>query len=118
MAHSRRLPALETLGPAAILCSISNIGTIGGTYASPIIPPPNVAIGAIGRITKVPRYASTLPGATKGAPGAADALVPAHIMAVSWTADHRVIDGATIARFSNAWKGYLEQPSTMLGVLV
>ena len=33
---------------------------------------------------------------------------------VSWSADHRVIDGAMMARFSNAWIGYLEQPATML----
>ena len=33
---------------------------------------------------------------------------------VSWSADHRIIDGATMARFSNAWIGYLENPVTML----
>lgn len=88
--------------------SLSNIGTIGGTYASPVIPVPNVAIGALGRLMKVPRYAST---------GTTDTIVPVHIMPVSWAADHRVIDGATMARFSNAWKGYLEQPSTMLAQL-
>ncbi|OUE42561.1 hypothetical protein BZY95_09760, partial [Billgrantia desiderata SP1] len=27
---------------------------------------------------------------------------------------HRVIDGGTIARFCNAWRGYLESPETML----
>ena len=32
-------------------------------------------------------------------------------------ADHRVLDGATIARFSNVWKGYMEAPSTMLAML-
>jgi pyruvate/2-oxoglutarate dehydrogenase complex dihydrolipoamide acyltransferase (E2) component len=67
-------------------------------------------------VSKVPRYASTLPaGAGAGAvAGAADALVPAHIMAVSWAADHRVVDGATMARFSNAWKAYVEAPVTMI----
>lgn len=38
----------------------------------------------------------------------------AHIMQVSWSADHRVIDGATMARFSNLWKSYLENPATMM----
>ena len=37
-----------------------------------------------------------------------------YLMQVSWSADHRVIDGATMARFSNAWVGYLEDPTTML----
>lgn len=89
---------------------------------------PQVAIGALGRITKLPRYASTLPagwaspaGARRGA-GAGDEdeddpLVPAHIMTVSWAADHRVVDGATMARFSNALKGYLETPQLMLAEL-
>ena len=39
---------------------------------------------------------------------------PVHVAQVSWSADHRVIDGATMARFSNAWIGYLEKPATML----
>ena len=41
-------------------------------------------------------------------------VIRAHIMNVSWSADHRIIDGATVARFSNRWKGYLENPASML----
>ena len=41
-------------------------------------------------------------------------LKKAHVMQVSWSADHRVIDGATVARFSNLWKSYLENPGTLL----
>ncbi len=41
-------------------------------------------------------------------------VVKAHIMQVSWSADHRIIDGATMARFSNVWKTYLENPTLMI----
>ncbi len=43
-----------------------------------------------------------------------DNLYKAHVLNVSWSADHRVIDGATMARFSNLWKSYLETPTTMI----
>jgi 2-oxoisovalerate dehydrogenase E2 component (dihydrolipoyl transacylase) len=82
--------------------SLSNIGSIGGTYASPVIVPPEVAIGAIGRIQKLPRYDEE------------GKVVPVHIFNISWSADHRVIDGATMANFSNLWKKYLEDPTAML----
>lgn len=44
-------------------------------------------------------------------------LRPVPVMCVSWSADHRVIAGADVAKFSNLFKGYVEQPSTMLGHL-
>ncbi|RXG71750.1 Lipoamide acyltransferase [Armadillidium vulgare] len=81
--------------------TISNIGSIGGTYAKPIILPPEVAIGAIGKIHKVPRFCRD------------DKVIAVNVMKVSWSADHRVIDGATMARFSNRWKSYLENPVFM-----
>ena len=43
-----------------------------------------------------------------------DEVVKAHIMNVSWSADHRIIDGATMARFSNLWRDYLENPASMV----
>ncbi|XP_042317630.1 lipoamide acyltransferase component of branched-chain alpha-keto acid dehydrogenase complex, mitochondrial [Sceloporus undulatus] len=82
--------------------TLSNIGTIGGTYAKPVILPPEVAIGALGKIQIVPRFNG------KGE------IVKAQIMNVSWSADHRIIDGATMSRFSNLWKSYLENPASML----
>ncbi|EEY57866.1 lipoamide acyltransferase component of branched-chain alpha-keto acid dehydrogenase complex, putative [Phytophthora infestans T30-4] len=82
--------------------SISNIGSIGGTYMSPVLMVPQVAIGAIGQIQKLPRYD------TEGN------VEPVRLMNVSWSGDHRVIDGATMARFSNQWKEYLETPVSML----
>lgn len=85
--------------------SLSNIGAVGGTYARPMLLPPEVAIGAFGRVRKLPRYTDT------------GEVAPTHIMEVSWSADHRVIDGATVARFSNLWKTFLEAPATMLTAL-
>jgi len=82
--------------------SLSNIGSIGGTYAKPVILPPEVAIGALGKIYTVPRYSPQ------------GELLPTPVMNVSWSADHRCIDGATMARFSNMWKEYLESPASML----
>jgi len=35
---------------------------------------------------------------------------PQSIMNVSWSADHRVVDGASVARFSNLFKSYVEKP--------
>jgi 2-oxoisovalerate dehydrogenase E2 component (dihydrolipoyl transacylase) len=88
--------------------TLSNIGAIGGTYASPIIMPPQVAIGAIGKTQRLPRFASDAPDA---------AIVAAHIMRMSWSADHRVVDGASIARFSNRVKHYIENPTAMLAAM-
>ncbi len=82
--------------------SISNIGAMGGTYAAPIINAPEVAIVAIGRTQWLPRF------------DADDRVVKRAIMTVTWSGDHRILDGGTIARFCNAWKGYLEAPETML----
>jgi len=39
------------------------------------------------------------------------------VLTVSWVGDHRVVDGATLARFSNAWKAYLEAPLSMMAEL-
>lgn len=82
--------------------TLSNIGSIGGTYCKAVILPPEVAIGALGRMRRVPTFS-----------GPGDQVTPALMMSVSWSADHRVIDGATMARFSNKWKSYLEKPVTM-----
>jgi len=82
--------------------SLSNIGAIGGTYASPVLLMPQVAIGALGKIQKLPRF------------DANGNVTAHHIMAISWACDHRIIEGAQCAKFSNKLKFYLENPAAML----
>uniref|UniRef100_A0A182JSU6 Dihydrolipoamide acetyltransferase component of pyruvate dehydrogenase complex n=1 Tax=Anopheles christyi TaxID=43041 RepID=A0A182JSU6_9DIPT len=82
--------------------ALSNIGIIGGTYTHPVVMTPQVAIGGLGKTRVLPRFDD------------AGQVVPAHIMVVSWTADHRVIDGVTMASFSNLWKQYLENPNLLM----
>ena len=69
---------------------------------SPILVVPQVVIGALGGLRKVPRF------------DADDNVIPTWVMEVSWSADHRVIDGVTMAEFSNLWKSYLANPAAML----
>ena len=105
LARLQALAAAGKLGPEDLTggtFTISNIGNIGGTNLSPVPMPGEVAIGAVGRIRRLPRFDER------------GAVVPRHVMEVSWRADHRVVDGATLARFSETWRGYVEQPLKML----
>lgn len=82
--------------------TISNIGAIGGTVATPIINKPEAAIVALGKLQTLPRFNE-------------QGIVEARsIMQVSWSGDHRIIDGGSIARFCNLWKSFIEKPSNML----
>jgi 2-oxoisovalerate dehydrogenase E2 component (dihydrolipoyl transacylase) len=92
--------------------TLSNVGAIGGggTYMSPIITPPQVAIGALGQIRRLPRFVT--PSSTD--PAQSQTIEEAHICAVSWAADHRVVDGATVARFHKSFKEYMEDPIKLL----
>jgi 2-oxoisovalerate dehydrogenase E2 component (dihydrolipoyl transacylase) len=82
--------------------TISNIGAIGGTVATPIINKPEAAIVALGKLQTLPRFNDN---------GEVEAR---RIMQVRWSGDHRIIDGGSIARFCNLWKLFLEKPSSML----
>lgn len=91
----------NALGPADLkggTITVSNIGTVGGTYANPVIVSSELAIVALGRMQTLPRFDD------------AGNVVARQILPISWSADHRVIDGATIARFGNHWKMLVENP--------
>lgn len=82
--------------------TISNIGNIGGRVVSPVIVNSEVAILGIGKAKTSPAFD------THGA------VVPKTGMVFSWSADHRVIDGATMARMATLMKEYVEKPELML----
>ena len=82
--------------------SISNIGVLGGTVSTPVINTPESAIVALGKIQRLPRFDEN------------DQIIAVNIMQVSWSGDHRIIDGATMVRFNNLWRTYLENPLYML----
>ncbi|MGY0580688.1 MAG: dihydrolipoyllysine-residue acetyltransferase [Paraglaciecola chathamensis] len=85
--------------------SISNIGVLGGTVATPVINHPEAAIVALGKMQRLPRFDEN------------DNVHAVNIMHVSWSGDHRIIDGATMVKFNNLWKSYIEQPMKMLSTL-
>ena len=81
--------------------TISNLGAIGGTYSTPIINHPEVAILLLGRSRKLPIVYE-------------DRVEPRLMMPLSLSYDHRVIDGAMAARFLKEVIGYLESPGRLL----
>jgi 2-oxoisovalerate dehydrogenase E2 component (dihydrolipoyl transacylase) len=85
--------------------TISNIGAIGGVTATPVINHPEVAIVALGKIQKLPRFNDK------------NEVEARHIMTINWSGDHRIIDGATMVEFNNTWMRYLTQPVWMLSEL-
>ncbi|KAJ6430887.1 hypothetical protein OIU84_018402 [Salix udensis] len=82
--------------------TLSNIGAIGGKFGAPILNLPEVAIIAIGRIQKVAHFADD------------GNVYPVSAMTVNIGADHRVLDGATVARFCNEWKKLIEKPELLM----
>ena len=82
--------------------TISNLGTIGGQYSTPIVNVPEVAILLVGRSRKLP---VVMPD---------DSIQARLMMPLSLSYDHRLVDGATAARFLNDVIGYLEAPSRLL----
>jgi len=81
--------------------SITNVGVIGGEEFTPIINPPQTAILGLGKIQET---AEVVDGE----------VVPRTTVKLSLSYDHRVIDGATAARFMNEVKENLEKPEKML----
>ena len=77
--------------------TISNLGGLGGTYFSPVINSPEVAILGVSRGKMEPVYID-------------GEFIPRLMLPLSLSYDHRVIDGAEAVRFLRWTVGALEQP--------
>ena len=82
--------------------TISNLGAIGGTYSTPIVNTPEVAILLIGRSRKLPIV------------GDDDEIKVRLMMPLSLSYDHRLVDGGAAARFLVDVIRYLSAPSRLL----
>ena len=83
--------------------TLTNVGTFGSIMGTPIINQPQVAIMAVGAIKKRPMVIETPQG---------DSIAIRHMMYISLSYDHRVIDGALGSTFLNAVSKELENFDT------
>jgi 2-oxoglutarate dehydrogenase E2 component (dihydrolipoamide succinyltransferase) len=91
-ARSKRLSVEEVQGGTF---TITNPGSFGGLFGLPIIPQPQVAILGVGAIEKRPVVRD-------------DAIAIRHMVYLSLSYDHRVIDGAVAEQFMGKVKKILE----------
>ncbi|SDL02310.1 2-oxo acid dehydrogenase subunit E2 [Natronorubrum texcoconense] len=86
--------------------TITNVGGIGGEYATPILNYPEAGILALGEIKRKPRVVVDETGA--------ESIEPRSVLTLSLSFDHRLIDGAVGAQFTNTVMEYLENPHLLL----
>lgn len=101
LANAARTGMLELEDLQGGTFTISSVGSLGGLMATPIINHPEVAIMGVHKIAKRP--------VVRG-----DKIEIGHIMLLSLSLDHRVVDGAAAARFMNTVVKYLEDPKLLL----
>lgn len=82
--------------------TVTSVGNIGGLISTPIINSPEVGILGLGKVVKRPAY------------DAAGLIRPADLIYLSFSFDHRVLDGAIGAAFGNAVIAQLQNPAALL----
>lgn len=97
-AHGRKL-ALEDMREGTF--TITNYGSIGGIFATPVINFPQTGILGVGRIVKQP--------VVKG-----NDIVVGSVLPLSLSVDHRIVDGAEASRFMNHILELLGDPVMMV----
>ncbi len=93
LANSARNGKLKPDDTTGGTFTLTNVGTFGSIMGTPIINQPQVAIMAVGAIKKRPMVLETPQG---------DVIAIRHMMYVSLSYDHRIIDGALGSTFLNA----------------
>lgn len=83
--------------------TISNLGMFNIEEFTAIINPPDACILAVGAIKQVPVVKNGI-------------VQPGHVMKVTLSCDHRVVDGVVGSKFLNTFKGLLENPIVLLGM--
>ncbi|KRN89386.1 2-oxo acid dehydrogenase subunit E2 [Ligilactobacillus ceti] len=81
--------------------SITNIGSVGGSYFTPIINWPEVAIIGMGKIMEQPVVQD-------------GEIISARVLKLSLSFDHRIIDGATAQKAMNRLKELISDPELLL----
>jgi 2-oxoisovalerate dehydrogenase E2 component (dihydrolipoyl transacylase) len=82
--------------------TVTSVGNIGGLISTPIINSPEVGIMGVGRVIKRPVYDDR------------GDLRPADLLYLSFSFDHRIVDGAVGAAFGNAVLKRLQNPALLL----
>ncbi|GAC1467773.1 MAG: pyruvate dehydrogenase complex dihydrolipoyllysine-residue acetyltransferase [Ktedonobacteraceae bacterium] len=96
--RERKLQVHELRGSSF---TISNYGTVGGFFTTPIINPGEAGILGLGRIVKRPWVVD-------------DRIEVRPVLPLSFTADHRLLDGEQVMRFLNTLVASLENPNLLL----
>ncbi|CVL13695.1 related to branched-chain alpha-keto acid dehydrogenase complex [Fusarium proliferatum] len=89
--------------------TFSNMGSIGGGVISPIIVPPMIGILGIGRMGHVPVFETDAKGVEN--------IVKREQVTLSWAADHRALDGATVARCAQMVDSLLRNVDCFIGTV-
>ena len=76
--------------------TVSNLGMLGVKHFEAIVNPPQAAILTAGAVRRVPVF------------DAYDRVIPGQLLTATVSADHRVTDGAEVAKFLNELKAMLE----------
>jgi 2-oxoglutarate dehydrogenase E2 component (dihydrolipoamide succinyltransferase) len=99
LANAARTGKLKPDDTSGGTFTLTNVGTFGSIMGTPIINQPQVAIMAVGAIKKRPMVIETAQG---------DSIAIRHMMYISMSYDHRIIDGGLGATFLNAVSKELE----------